>query len=132
MSGEKIIKALFVELENEIDKGEGTSAAIAASVVRQLGKTLTSELKSNQEFHDRIAQIVDPDFMPSAVAILQRSGPRALADRLNKMAPAQVKKIGISNNLVAAADATGLTKPQLIDLLVARAQKEAGVQKKFG
>jgi hypothetical protein len=132
MSADKIIKALFAVLEQEVDKGTGTSAAIAASVVKQLGKTLASEMNSNQEFHDRIAQIIDPNFMPSPVAIVQRSGPQALSDKLGKMALAQVKKIGTGSNLMTAADVTGQTKAAVIALLVTRAQKEAGSQKKFG
>jgi hypothetical protein len=68
MSAEKTVQALFAELEREIAKEAGTGAAVASAMIRQLAMTLATEMKSNQDFHDRVAQIVDPTFMPSPVA----------------------------------------------------------------
>ena len=131
MAADKIIQTHFAEIERELDKGEGSSASVATAIVKQLGKTLVSEMKSNQDFHDRIAQIVDPAFMLSPVAVLQRSGAKALTTMLDKLPAAQIKKVGTGRNLVATYDLSGLGKPQMIELIVNRAEKEAAAQKKF-
>jgi hypothetical protein len=129
MSAEKIVQALFAELEKELDDGETTSAAVAGAIIRQLGKTLTAEMKSNQDFRDRIAQIVEPNFMPSPVAILQRSGAGTLSQALNKHKLADLKGIATGRNLATKAELNGLQKPQLISLIVDRAEKEARSQR---
>ena len=125
MTAEKTIQALFAEIERELDRDTGTSAAIATNMIRQLGKTIVSEMKSKQEFADRIARIVDPNFMSSPVAILQREGRAGLVAQLARLTPPKIKKIGTDRNLVATAELRGLDKDSLIALIAERAEKEA-------
>ena len=130
MSADKTVKALFVAIEQELSNDGGTSGAIATAIVKQIGNTLISEMKSKQDFADRIAQILDPNFMPSPVAIVQKSGRGALVLQLGKLAPAQIKKIGTGRNLVAGAEVKGLGKDELIELIATRAAKEANSQQR--
>ena len=130
MSAEKTVKALFSVIEQELSNDGGTSGAIATSLVRQLGKTIVSEMQSKQEFADKIAKIIEPDFMPSPVAIVQKSGREALVQQLNKLSLAQIKKIGTSRNLVTTAELRGLGKDVLIALVSHRAHTEAEAQKR--
>jgi hypothetical protein len=131
MSAEKIVYALLAELEKEFGKDAGTGAAIAAGMIKQVGKTLVSEMKSNQDFHDRVAQIVDPTFVPSPVAVVQRSGKDALVAVLNRLTTGALKKIATTRNLTTAAELTGLAKPAMITLIAERAEREAMSQHRF-
>jgi len=131
MAAEKIVYALFAELEREFAKDTGTGAAIAAGIIKQVGKTLASEMKSNQDFHDRVAQIVDPNFMPSPVAVLQRSGKDALLGLLTRLNVGALKRVATVRNLTTAAELIGLAKPAIVTLIADRAEREAASQQRF-